>query len=60
MNPTRRDNPRLKYALKLEQCPWCGQYQRTVRVSGHDECSSCHRPIRDCCDGETATAPLPS
>ena len=59
MSFSQRDVRWMKRALELEQCPWCGQHQRTVRVSGHDECSSCHRPIRDCCDGETAT-PSPS
>ena len=35
-------------------CPWCGAVTR-VEFVHHYCCTSCHRPIHDCCDGETST-----
>jgi len=37
-----------------ETCPWCGQWTRLVAVAGHLQCDSCHRVVKDCCDGEMA------
>ena len=37
-------------------CPWCGACTRLEFVRGHYECMACHRPVADCCDGETAEA----
>jgi hypothetical protein len=36
----------------LHVCPWCGQSTRYEFVRGHYECTSCRRPVVDCCDGE--------
>lgn len=33
-------------------CPWCGQWTRLEQINGHYACTSCHRPVIDCCDGE--------
>ncbi len=38
-----------------ENCPWCGAVVSEsgyVLVHGHYECTRCHRPVLDCCDGE--------
>ena len=37
-----------------DRCPWCGQPARMEFVRGHYECSTCRRPIMDCCYGEQA------
>ena len=43
---------------KLEEnCPWCGAVVSEsgyVLVHGHYECTRCHRPVLDCCDGEVS------
>ena len=36
----------------MYDCPWCGQPTRLEFVQGHYECTSCRRPVKDCCDGE--------
>ena len=40
--------------LMTDRRPWCGQPARMEFVRGHYECSTCRRPIMDCCDGEQA------
>ena len=35
-----------------ENCPWCGEWTAYVMIRSHYECPRCHRPVKDCCDGE--------
>ena len=44
----------ILFHLDTDRCPWCGQPARMEFVRGHYECSTCRRPIMDCCDGEQA------
>tara|TARA_R100000687_G_C6353234_1_gene119851 strand:+ start:248 stop:406 length:159 start_codon:yes stop_codon:yes gene_type:complete len=37
---------------KFIDCPWCGQATRPEPLHGHYICTSCRRPLADCCDGE--------
>jgi len=38
----------------LMTCPWCGQETRLEPIHGHMSCTSCKRPVEDCCNGEMA------
>lgn len=42
----------MKSQKEMYDCPWCGQPTRLEFVQGHYECTSCRRPVKDCCDGE--------
>ena len=48
--------PREREAL---ECPWCcretGEWSRLEFTRSKYVCPRCRRPVRDCCDGETAT-----
>ena len=37
-----------------DECPWCGQWTRLAFVHGHYQCTSCHRVVYECCNGEKA------
>jgi len=37
---------------EMVDCPWCGQATRPEPLHGHYVCTSCRRPVADCCDGE--------
>jgi len=47
-------NQKTKPLSDFTVCPWCGAHTRLEFVHSHYECTACHRPVMDCCDGEAA------
>ena len=33
-------------------CPYCGEWTRTIYVHGSEKCPRCKRTVEDCCNGE--------
>ena len=40
-------------------CPWCGEWTRTIYVNGSEKCPRCKRTVEDCCNGEQANESKP-